>query len=307
MPPAAASLAVIDLNSLAEAEAGSGDPLLDLPVSATAVTLFTSGSTGRPKGVSVTQGSIGALLSALGPKFGLGPQDRFLAVSTFAFDIAILELLLPVLAGGRVIVADTDQVLDAARLRQVLTDCGATAMQATPTGWRMLVDAGGIPDGVKLRMSGGEPLPRDLADAISAGEDVRPWNLYGPTETTIYSGGEPIEPSPARLVIRSNVGGNQHYILDDRLRPVPPGVFGEVYIGGACLANGYHGKPGLTADRFIPDPLAAGLAPPVPERRPRPVAPIGGDGAGRPGGPADQDPRLPDRERRGRGGAAGPS
>jgi amino acid adenylation domain-containing protein len=256
LPSAATSLRVVDLNSLDGADSASGDPLLDLPGSATAVTLFTSGSTGRPKGVSVTQGAIGALLEAFGPRLALGPQDRFLAVSTFAFDIAILEFLLPVLAGGRVIVAETDQVIDAARLRELLIDCGATAMQATPTGWRMLVDAGGVPDGVKLRMSGGEPLPRDLADAIGAGEDVRPWNLYGPTETTIYSGGEPIEPSPARLVIRSNVEGTQHYILDGRLRPVPPGVFGEVYIGGAGLANGYHGAPGMTADRFIPNPLS---------------------------------------------------
>ncbi len=140
----------------------------DLPPSAVAVTIFTSGSTGRPKAVSVTQGGIAALLAAVRPLLALGPQDRFVAVSTFAFDIALVELLAPVLAGGCVVIADAEQVLDAARLRDLLADSGATALQATPAGWRMLVDAGGIPDGVKLRMTAGEPLPRDLADAIGA-------------------------------------------------------------------------------------------------------------------------------------------
>jgi amino acid adenylation domain-containing protein len=253
-PPTQAPLAVVDLAKL---DAEGADPVLDLPPSATAMTIFTSGSTGRPKAVSVTQGAIAALLNSFQPLFGLGPQDRFVAESTFAFDIALLELLLPVLAGGRVVIAETEQAVDAARLRELLIEAQVTAMQATPTGWRMLVDAGGIPDGVKLRMSGGEPLPRDLADAIGAGPDVRPWNLYGPTETTIYCGGAPISPSPAPLEIGSIVGGTQQYVLDARLRPVPPGVLGEVYIGGAVLANGYHGAPGMTAAKFIPDPFSS--------------------------------------------------
>jgi amino acid adenylation domain-containing protein len=228
---------------------------LDLPPSATAVTLFTSGSTGRPKAVSVTQRGIATLLNALRPMLALGPQDRFVATTTFAFDIALIELLAPVLAGGHVVVAGTEQVLDAARLRDLLAGSGATAMQATPAGWRMLIDAGGIPAGVKLRMTAGEPLPRDLADVMGAGDGVRLWNLYGPTETTIYSGGDPVAPAPAPIEIGSIIEGTQLYVLDDRLRPVPPGVFGEVYIGGAGLAHGYHGAPGMTAARFIPDPF----------------------------------------------------
>jgi acyl-coenzyme A synthetase/AMP-(fatty) acid ligase/acyl carrier protein len=187
---------------------------------------------------------------------GLGPADRFVAASTFAFDIALVELLAPVLAGGCVVIADTEQVLDAARLRDLLTDSGATALQATPAGWRMLVDAGGIPDGVKLRMTAGEPLPRDLADAMGAGTGMRLWNLYGPTETTIYSGGDAVGPSPAPIEIGSIIAGTQLYVLDTRLRPVPPGVMGEVYIGGAGVAHGYHGAPGMTAGRFLPDPFS---------------------------------------------------
>src|SRR4029453_7700709 len=106
-----------------------------------------------------------------------------------------------------------------------------------------LVDAGGVPDGVKLRMTAGEPLPRDLADAIGAGDGVRLWNLYGPTETTIYSGGDLVEASPAPIEIGSIITGTQVYLLDNRMRPVPPGVFGEVYLGGAGGANGYPGAP----------------------------------------------------------------
>jgi acyl-coenzyme A synthetase/AMP-(fatty) acid ligase/acyl carrier protein len=199
---------------------------------------------------------------------GLGPEDQFVATTTFAFDIALVELLAPVLAGGCAVIADAGQALDAVRLRELLTGSGATALQATPAGWRMLVDAGGIPAGVRLRMTAGEPLPRDLADAMGAVEGdgdvegdgearggVRLWNLYGPTETTIYSGGDSVEPSPAPIEIGAIIAGTQLYVLDARLRPVPPGVFGEVYIGGAGVATGYHGAPAMTAARFVPDPF----------------------------------------------------
>ncbi len=264
LPPTAKPIPIVDLAEVLDVERAlccsggcpPGQIQPDLPPSAVAVTIFTSGSTGRPKGVSVTQGGIGTLLNDLRGKLELGPGDRFLAVSTFAFDIALVELLAPVLAGGCVVVASADQVLDAARLRDLLAETGTTAMQATPAGWRMLVDAGGIPEQVKLRMTAGEPLPRDLADAMGAGADVRLWNLYGPSETTIYSGGDAVAPSPARIEIGSVIAGTQLYILDTRLRPVPPGVFGEVCIGGAGVAHGYHGAPALTASRFVPDPFS---------------------------------------------------
>ena len=254
-PPAAASVPVVDLAKLTEPAAALAEPVADLPPSAAAVTIFTSGSSGRPKGVSVTQGGIATLLNAVRPLLALGPGDRFLAVSTFAFDIALVELLAPVLAGGCVVVADAEQVLDAARLRDLLADSGATAMQATPAGWRMLVDAGGIPAAVLLRMTAGEPLSRDLADAMGADPGVRVWNLYGPTETTIYSGGDAVAPSPAPIEIGSIIAGTQLYVLDSRMRPVPPGVMGEVFIGGAGVARGYHAAPGMTAGRFVPDPF----------------------------------------------------
>jgi len=256
LPSAAAPIPVIDLAALPlAAPAAAGAEPVNLPPSATAVTIFTSGSTGRPKAVSVTQRGIGTLLTALAPMLALGPEDRLVAVSTFAFDIALVELLAPVLAGGCVVIADAEQVRDGARLRELLTGSGATALQMTPAGWRMLLDAGQIPAGVTLRMTAGEPLPRDLADAIGSGTDVRLWNLYGPTETTIYSGGDAVGPSPAPIEIGSIIAGTQLYVLDAGMRPVPPGVFGEIYIGGAGVAHGYHGAAGMTAAQFVPDPF----------------------------------------------------
>ncbi len=251
-------IAVLDLATLATLNtgAGLGEPVADLPPAATAVTIFTSGSTGRPKAVSVTQGGIATLLGSVVPMLKLTPQDRLVAVSTLAFDISEVELFGPILAGGCVVIASSEQTLDAAQLRELLIGSGATALQATPASWRMLLAAGGIPEQVKLRVSVGEALARDLGDAIGTGAGVRVWNLYGPTETTIYSGGDVVEPSPAPIEIGSIIAGTQLYVLDARLRPVPPGVMGEVYIGGAGLAHGYHGAPGLTAGRFVPDPFS---------------------------------------------------
>jgi len=261
VPPAVAGISTIDLATLAEPD-GSADLAVPpaVPPAAPAYTMFTSGSTGRPKAVTVTQGGIAALLDAVAPLLSLGPDDRFVAVSTFAFDIALVELLAPVLAGGCVVVADSEHTLDAALLRELLVKAEATAMQATPAGWRMLVDAGGVPSGVRLRLTAGEPLARDLADAIgggrSADSSTRLVNLYGPTETTIYSGGEIVRPAPAPIEIGSIIAGTQLYLLDDQLHPVPPGVLGELYIGGAGVGQGYVGAPGMTAARFLPDPFA---------------------------------------------------
>jgi amino acid adenylation domain-containing protein len=251
--PAAAPAAVVDLAALPAPARAPAGPVAGLPPAAPACMIFTSGSTGRPKAVAVSQGGVAALLNAVRPMFGLGPQDRFVAVASFAFDIATAELLAPVLAGGCVVVAGAEEVRDAAALRRLLVAEGATAHQATPTGWRMLVAAGGVPDGVTLRIAAGEPLSRDLADVLGDGPGVRLWNLYGPTETTIYSGGGLVEPSPAPIEIGSVIRGTRLYVLDDRLRPVPPGVIGEVYIGGVGVAQGYPSAPGMTARRFVPN------------------------------------------------------
>jgi amino acid adenylation domain-containing protein len=252
LPPAAPA-AVVDLAALPAREQPPCGPVKGLPPGAPACMIFTSGSTGRPKAVALTQGGVAALLHAVAPMFALGPRDRFVAVASFAFDIATAELLAPVLAGGCVIVADAEQVRDAAALRDLMVAEGATAHQATPTGWRMLVAGGGPPGGMTLRLAAGEPLPRDLADVIGAGPGVRLFNLYGPTEATIYSGGGLVEASPAPIEIAPVIRGTRLYVLDVRGRPVPPGVIGEVYVGGDGVAQGYHAAPSMTARRFVPD------------------------------------------------------
>jgi amino acid adenylation domain-containing protein len=250
----------VTLLDLAGADPAASEPVpppCALPANAAAYVLYTSGSTGRPKAVTVTQGAIAHLLHAFRAMLPLGPGDRAVSVSTFAFDIALLDLLLPLLCGAEVVIAGADDVIDGNRLRQLLTAEGATMLQATPTTWRMLVAAGGVPAGVRLRLSGGEALPRSLADALT-GPGIRLFNLYGPTETTIYSTGTEVEPGSGPLDIGTAIPGSRVYVLDRAMRPVPPGVVGEIYLGGAGLGQGYVGAPGLTAERFLPDPFTPG-------------------------------------------------
>ncbi|MGW4215308.1 amino acid adenylation domain-containing protein, partial [Lentzea sp. NPDC004789] len=222
-----------------------------------AYVIFTSGSTGRPKGVQVTHRSLANLIRSFRDTAGLGRDDTLVAVTTLSFDIAILELLLPLFCGARLVIADRAQAADPWELRQLLVETGATAMQATPATWRMLVGAGGVPPGLRLRLCGGEALPPDLADELlSPGATL--WNLYGPTETTVWSAAGVVQPRPAPVRIGPPIAHTQIYVLDDELRPVPVDEVGELYIGGLGVARGYHDRPGLTAARFLPDPFADG-------------------------------------------------
>jgi amino acid adenylation domain-containing protein len=244
---------IVKVDSTEVTDAASASPR-STPPDALAYTIFTSGSTGRPKGVAVPRRAVHALLRAFRDALCLTSADRLVAVTTLSFDIALLELLLPLVCGGQVVVADAATAGDGAALSKLLVRSGATALQATPATWRMLVAAGGIPAGVRLRLCGGEALPPDLVDALTA-DGAAAWNVYGPTETTVWSAAGPIAPAPAPVEVGPPIAGTQMYVLDANLRPVPPGVVGEVYLGGAGMARGYHGQPGLTAERFVPDPL----------------------------------------------------
>jgi acyl-CoA synthetase (AMP-forming)/AMP-acid ligase II/acyl carrier protein len=186
---------------------------------------------------------------------GLTASDVVVAVTTLSFDIAGLELFLPLIVGARVEVATREEASDGAALRALLDRSGGTVLQATPATWRLLLEAGwaGHPG---LRMfSGGEALPRDLADKLLVGGGTL-WNLYGPTETTIWSTIERVTDGPA-VAIGRPIANTQVYVLDRAGQRVPPGVLGELYIGGAGLAHGYLGKPGLTAERFVPDSVGS--------------------------------------------------
>ncbi|HEX2189199.1 MAG TPA: amino acid adenylation domain-containing protein [Longimicrobiaceae bacterium] len=220
-----------------------------------AYVIYTSGSTGRPKGVVVPHRAVVNFLDSMRARPGLTAGDTLLAVTTLSFDIAGLELFLPLTTGARVALADRETAADGALLRDALAASGATAMQATPATWRMLLEAGweGAP-GLKA-LCGGEALPRELADRLlpRVGEL---WNLYGPTETTVWSTVQRVEPGEGAVPIGRPIANTRVYLLDRALEPVPAGVAGEVLIGGEGVARGYLGRPGLTAERFVPDPFA---------------------------------------------------
>ena len=218
-----------------------------------AYVIFTSGSTGRPKGVQVVRRGLANFLAAMRRRPGLGEHDVLVAVTTLAFDISGLELLLPLTVGARVVVATREEAADGQRLAALLA--GATALQATPATWRLLLETGWqAAAGFKV-LCGGEALPGELAARLGAhGAEV--WNLYGPTETTIWSAVEAVTTAERAVVpLGRPIANTTIHILGRGLEPVPAGVPGELLIGGAGLARGYLGRPDLTAERFVPDPL----------------------------------------------------
>ncbi|WP_432973942.1 amino acid adenylation domain-containing protein [Dactylosporangium sp. CA-233914] len=222
-----------------------------------AYVIYTSGSTGRPKGVQVPHGALGNFLSSMRERPGIEPGDVLLAVTTLSFDIAMLELLLPLTEGARVVLASSEVTGDGPRLAALLSACGATMMQATPSMWRMLLDAG-WPGRPGLRaLAGGEALPADLAQRLLA-TGATLWNVYGPTETTIWSSVGLVGPGP--ITLGEPIANTELHVLDGEGQLVPLGVPGELHIGGAGLARGYLGRPELTAERFVAGPLGAGLS-----------------------------------------------
>ncbi|MFF0370051.1 amino acid adenylation domain-containing protein [Micromonospora sp. NPDC005087] len=220
-----------------------------------AYVLYTSGSTGRPKGVRVSHASVVNLLTAMADVPGLNADDTLVALTTFAFDISVLELFLPLVVGARVVVAGRDVGYDAGALAELLRAEEATVLQATPATWRLLLAAGWTGEPGLRALCGGEALPAPLA------RDLAPrvgelWNMYGPTEATIWSTVARID-ADADVTIGRPIANTRAYVLDGALRPVPVGVVGELYLGGAGVARDYLDQPALTADRFLPDPFDA--------------------------------------------------
>jgi amino acid adenylation domain-containing protein len=217
--------------------------------------IYTSGSTGRPKGVEIPHRAVVNFLMAMAERPGFSPQDTLLSVTTISFDIAVLELFLPLVTGGTVVIATAEQARDGIALAQLLAKTGATVMQATPATWRLLLESGWRGDGRLKILCGGEALPASLARRLGeAGTSV--WNMYGPTETTVWSSTRALLPAADTVLLGGPLANTQFYILDRHLRLAPMGVPGELFIGGDGLAHGYHRRPGLTAERFIPDPFS---------------------------------------------------
>jgi amino acid adenylation domain-containing protein len=226
------------------------NPVSRVMANTLAYVIYTSGSTGKPKGVQITHGSVVNFLQAMRQQPGLTDKDILLAVTTLSFDIAALELFLPLTVGARLVVASRAVVLDGAQLAAQLTATGATVMQATPTTWRLLIESGwpGSPH-MKI-LCGGEALSRDLADRLLE-RCACLWNLYGPTETTIWSAAHQVRTGEDPVPIGRPIAMTQFYVLDAHLQPVPVGIPGELYIGGLGLARGYLHRPELTAEKFV--------------------------------------------------------
>ena len=228
-----------------------------------AYVIYTSGSTGKPKGVAIEHLALNNLLRSMAQTPGLTSADTLVAVTTLAFDIAALELLLPLITGAKLIVATDDQVQDGAQLLRLLESSHATVLQATPGLWRILIDAGWNAQSRSLPLKvlcGGEALPRDLAERLLDRSD-EVWNVYGPTETTIWSSATRVVREEGTrgqgpLHIGPPIANTTFYVLDDLQQPTPIGVTGELYIGGQGLARGYWNRPELTAEKFVPNPFA---------------------------------------------------
>lgn len=218
--------------------------------------LYTSGSTGKPKGVQIPHRALSNFLHSMAREPGLDRSDVLVAVTTLSFDIAGLELYLPLISGARLVLASRETAADGTALAALLAACDASVMQATPATWRLLL-ASGWEGSPKLKiLCGGEALPRDLAETLLP-RCASLWNMYGPTETTIWSTTYRVESGSGQIPIGRPIANTQVFILDAHLQPVPIGVGGELYIGGAGVAHGYWRRPELTAERFIPDPFSA--------------------------------------------------
>ncbi|MFJ8203445.1 non-ribosomal peptide synthetase [Micromonospora chalcea] len=240
-----------------ELAAESAEPLdVDVRPDDLAYVIYTSGSTGRPKGVQVPHGALGNFLLAMGERPGVTADDVLLAVTTLSFDIAGLELLLPLVEGACVAVVSRQVAADGERLAAALDTFGATVMQATPSTWRMLLDAGWTGEAGLRVLAGGEALPAELAQRL-LGRCAELWNMYGPTETTIWSAVARVDHGP--ISIGEPIANTELHVLDGSGHLVPPGVPGELHIGGAGLARGYLDRPELTAERFVRHPFPIGL------------------------------------------------
>ena len=220
-----------------------------------AYVIYTSGSTGEPKGVEIEHRSVVNLLASMLRQPALGAEDTMLAITTLAFDIAALEIFLPLTRGACVVIAARETIDDGAALAGLIVRCDATVMQATPATLRMLLDAGwGGSPRLKI-LCGGEAWTAELANHLLP-RCASLWNMYGPTETTVWSAVAKVE-AGRPIVIGPPIANTRFYVLDGALQPVPVGVPGELHIGGDGLARGYLHRPELTRERFVADPFAA--------------------------------------------------
>ena len=217
-----------------------------------AYVIYTSGSTGNPKGVIIEHKSLVNFLLSMKQRPGISPEDVLLAVTTISFDIAGLEIFLPLISGAKVILASKKVAGNGKLLNQLILKNKVSILQATPSTWKLLIDAGwDKTPGLKM-FCGGEAFSKGFAESLlERGKEL--WNMYGPTETTIWSSVNKIEPNDAEIYIGKPIANSEFYVVDKDLNPVPIGVAGELLIGGAGLARGYLNNGELTSEKFLPD------------------------------------------------------
>jgi myxalamid-type nonribosomal peptide synthetase MxaA len=237
------------LGAALDSEAETAPPLLSGPTD-NAYLIYTSGSTGLPKGVQITHRNLINLAQYVIEAVSITATDIVLATTSLSFDVAVAELYLPLIVGGQVAIVHQEEVADALALTEWLALSEATIMQATPSHWQMLLDAGWQGSPLLKLLTVGEPLRRELARRmLQSGSAV--WNLYGPTETTVYSSLKLLRNDNSEVTIGRPIANTQLYVLDGRRQPAPVGVPGELYIGGDGLSPGYWQRPDLNAERFI--------------------------------------------------------
>jgi amino acid adenylation domain-containing protein len=215
-----------------------------------AYVIYTSGSTGKPKGVEIPHRAVVNLLNSMRKRPGLEAQDTLLAVTTLSFDIAGLELYLPLCVGAKLIIASRESAADGNQLLALLMSSKTTVMQATPVTWKLLLEAGWVGTPRLKVLCGGEAFPRELANDL-AKRAISVWNMYGPTETTIWSAADEVKAGDGPIPIGLPIDNTEFYVLDPNGQLAPIGVAGELHIGGDGLAQGYFHRPELTAEKFI--------------------------------------------------------
>ena len=219
-----------------------------------AYVIYTSGSTGRPKGVQIPHRAVVNLLGSLRQRPGLSPHDVQVAVASLSFDLSVSSIFLPLIVGAQAVIVSEEVAADGVAFSRLLDEVGATAMEATPATWRLLLGAGWSGRAPLKIISAGEALPRTLANQLLSRGQVL-WSLYGPTEATVTTTVYRVEPGNDPVYLGEPIKNAEVHLLDGNLRPVPDGETGQLYIGGAGLARGYLGLPELTAEKFMRVPV----------------------------------------------------
>ena len=251
LPPHRATVVCVDAFSAAT----TAQTAVDRPISRNlAYVLYTSGSTGKPKGVEISHRAVVNFLTSMRKVPGMNEHDTLLSVTTISFDILGLEIWLPLTSGAKVVLAPQEEVMDGKRLSRTMAECNATVMQATPATWRLLLESEWEGNSCLKILCGGEAWSQELARPLLS-KCASLWNMYGPTETTIWSAVCQVRDGES-VSIGSPIANTQLYVVDSHLQPVPVGVPGELLIGGDGLARGYLNRPELTAEKFIPDPFS---------------------------------------------------